>query len=173
VEAFDFDPGWGTLRPGTVADISILRLDSDDVWVRDSFGQKRQTGYRLVPVSSMKSGVLRAADPSKIFDREHARFSLSVDSLPVIEVVPPGGAQLLTSVAALVEAVNQWDPEALHRAIRQAAIEKGLAWGDALRLIYQTFLGRDTGPQLGWWLISLSRRDVDVPARLRAVAGAL
>ena len=56
-------PELGTLRPGSPADVSVLRLDETPVELPDSQGVRRTVPTRLVPVTTIAAGVLhRAAD---------------------------------------------------------------------------------------------------------------
>ena len=53
----------GTLRPGSPADVSVLRLDTTPVELPDSQGTRRTVPTRLVPVMTIAAGALhRASD---------------------------------------------------------------------------------------------------------------
>ena len=47
----------GSLSPGKDADITVLRLQSTDLDLEDSFGQIRHLSTRLVPVAVWKGGI--------------------------------------------------------------------------------------------------------------------
>ena len=48
----------GTLEPGAVADVSVLRLDETPFEALDSLRQKRTLQRRLVPQAVVRAGVL-------------------------------------------------------------------------------------------------------------------
>jgi hypothetical protein len=51
----------GTLRPGAVADVTLLRVETGSFVLTDSMGETMTAGERLVPVHVVKGGVARAA----------------------------------------------------------------------------------------------------------------
>ncbi len=51
----------GTLRPGTEADVTLLRLESGSFTLTDSHDETLTAGDRLVPVHVVRKGVLRRA----------------------------------------------------------------------------------------------------------------
>ncbi|MDR7481018.1 MAG: lysine--tRNA ligase [Armatimonadota bacterium] len=75
-------------------------------------------------------------------------------------------------LAALVREVEQAeDGETLHAAIHALKAAMGLAPTAAFGAIYRAFLGKDSGPQAGWFLAALDR--AFVVQRLREAAGAV
>jgi lysyl-tRNA synthetase class 1 len=94
-----------------------------------------------------------------------------------LEVQPtlPAGAAALTDdqrrfLAALVPLVEQGvDGDRLHAAIHALKGAHGLSPKAAFGAIYQVFLGKDSGPQAGWFLAALDRQFV--ARRLREAAG--
>jgi lysyl-tRNA synthetase class 1 len=95
------------------------------------------------------------------------------------EVQPtlPPAARALTDaqrrfLAALIPVVEQaQDGQTLHAAIHALKAQMGLAPKAAFGAIYLAFLGRDSGPQAGWFLAALDR--AFVVQRLREAAGAV
>jgi dihydroorotase len=51
----------GTLAPGAVADVTLLRLEQGEFEFADARGETLQAGARLVPVSVVRNGVARPA----------------------------------------------------------------------------------------------------------------
>lgn len=92
-----------------------------------------------------------------------------------VQPVLPVGAAALDDIqrkflADLVPLVEQGlRGEALHAAIHALKGEHGLAPKAAFGAIYQVFLGKDSGPQAGWFLAALDREFV--VQRLREAAG--
>jgi lysyl-tRNA synthetase class 1 len=92
-----------------------------------------------------------------------------------IQATLPAGAAALSDaqrrfLGALVSLLEEgMDGEALHAAIHALKGEHGLAPKAAFGAIYQVFLGKDSGPQAGWFLAALDRPFV--VRRLREAAG--
>lgn len=62
-----------------------------------------------------------------------------------------------------------WEPEALHNAVYEAAEGVGIGGGEAFPVLYRALLGEDRGPRAGYFLSSL---DPDlVRKRVEAAAG--
>ena len=53
-----------------------------------------------------------------------------------------------------------WAGEELHAHLHALRAEMGLTPRDAFGAIYQAFLGKDSGPQAGWFLTALDRQFV-------------
>jgi lysyl-tRNA synthetase class 1 len=103
--------------------------------------------------------------------RTHAPAAHSFEVQPSL---PPSAAGLTAAqrrfLAALIHLVESGMPgEALHAAIHALKGEQGLAAKAAFGAIYQAFLGRESGPQAGWFLSALER-DFAI-RRLREAAG--
>ena len=58
VQMLRFGENIGTLEPGSVADVSILRLDTAPFEARDSLRATRTLQHRLVLVATVRAGVL-------------------------------------------------------------------------------------------------------------------
>lgn len=59
-----------------------------------------------------------------------------------------------------LEALRTWEGSLIHELIHAVKGEKDIAPHDLFTPLYQLFLGRDDGPQLGWFLSTLSRKEV-------------
>ena len=55
----------GTLAPGAVADVTVLRLEQGDFDFTDAPGETMKAGARLVPVWVVRDGVARQAGPQR------------------------------------------------------------------------------------------------------------
>lgn len=113
---------------------------------------------------------LRLAD-AKLWLRTYAPAAYRFEVQPTL---PPSAASLTGDqrlfLAALVPLLEQgMDGEALHTAIHTLKGEHRLTPKAAFGAIYQVFLGKDSGPQAGWFLAALDRQFV--VRRLREVAG--
>lgn len=93
---------------------------------------------------------------------EHYRFQVK-PSMPAV-ALSPSQRQFLARIASIV-AERPWTGEELHTRIHDLKSEMGLPSKEAFSAIYLAFLGKDSGPQAGWFLASLDR--AFVLARLR------
>ncbi len=96
--------------------------------------------------------------------------------IQVQEALPQAAASLtpeqrrfLAALVPLVEVAT--DGESLHGAIHALKGEIGLAPKAAFGAIYLAFLGKDSGPQAGWFLAALDRRFVIRRLQEAAAAG--
>jgi lysyl-tRNA synthetase class 1 len=96
------------------------------------------------------------------------RFEVQASLPPAAAALSAEQRRFLEAVARLVEQVT--DGEALHAAIHDLKGEHGLTPKAAFGAIYQAFLGKDSGPQAGWFLAALDRQFV--VRRLREAAAA-
>lgn len=103
------------------------------------------------------------------------RYAPEAYRFVVQATLPPAAADLSPEqrafLAALVPYVREVvDGEALHAAIHALKGECGLTPKAAFGAIYRAFLGKDSGPQAGWFLAALDREFVI--RRLQEAAGA-
>ncbi len=113
---------------------------------------------------------LRVADARRwlgTYAPEHYKFQ-------VRETIPETAASLTTAqrlfLTRIADALNSgtWNGETLHAYLHELKTELGLSPREAFGAIYQAFLGKDSGPQAGWLLVSLDRQFV--LKRLREVS---
>lgn len=64
--------------------------------------------------------------------------------------------QFLSQLNSIYQKQKKWRGEDLHQKIHQLKTELNLAPREAFSSIYQSFIGKDSGPQVGWLLASLS-----------------
>ena len=98
---------------------------------------------------------------------DHYKFQVQAALPETVGALTPGQRQYLARVAATV-AAQRWAGEDLHARLHAVKDEVGLTPREAFGAIYQAFLGKDSGPQAGWFLAAL---DPDfVVGRLREAA---
>ncbi len=97
---------------------------------------------------------------------DHYRFDVQ-PSLPAV-TLNGGQREFLAQLAELV-AEREWPGEELHARMHALKAQLGLPPKDAFGAIYRVFLGKDSGPQAGWFLAALDR-DL-VLRRLREASG--
>ncbi|MDR7417641.1 MAG: lysine--tRNA ligase [Armatimonadota bacterium] len=95
------------------------------------------------------------------------RFEVQASLPPDAASLSEAQRRFLAALAPLVE--EGLSGEALHAAIHELKGEYGLTPKAAFGAIYAVFLGKDSGPQAGWFLAALDR--AFVVRRLREAAG--
>lgn len=98
---------------------------------------------------------------------DHYRFEVQT-VLPVV-ALEEAQREFLARLAEIV-AQRSWSGEELHTRIHTLKTEMGLSPQQAFGAIYQVFLGKESGPQAGWFLAALDREFV--LARLREASRA-
>lgn len=99
---------------------------------------------------------------------DHYRFQVQPSMTAV--TLSTAQVQFLARLAAVV-AEQEWGGEELHNRIHDLKSEIGLTPKDAFSAIYLAFLGKDSGPQAGWFLASLDRAFVIARLREASTAG--
>ncbi len=121
-------------------------------------------------VASMKGSQLTDADASEYQDRaRYAKIWLSQYSPEKykfdIQEAPPEGAKEFTSLQrqslrSIYEYIREHDEltgEELHTQIHEVKATLAIAPADLFSAIYISFLGKNSGPQAGWFLSALDR----------------
>ncbi len=113
---------------------------------------------------------LRAADARRwlaAYAPDHYKFEVRTRLPEGTVALTPGQRQYLVRLAEVLGS-RAWTGEELHAQLHVIKEEVGLTPRDAFGAIYQAFLGKDSGPQAGWFLTALDRQFVI--ARLREAA---
>jgi lysyl-tRNA synthetase class 1 len=98
---------------------------------------------------------------------DHYKFFVHPSLPPTAGALTPRQREYLSRVADSV-AGGAWTGEALHARLHALKGEMGLTPREAFGAIYQAFLGKESGPQAGWFLTALDR--AFVLRRLREAA---
>jgi dihydroorotase len=72
-------PELGTLRPGSPADVTVLRLDTTPVDLPDAQGIRRTVPTRLIPVATIAAGTLHRAAEVELRLRPYLDADREVD----------------------------------------------------------------------------------------------
>lgn len=120
-------------------------------------------------VSNMKGSELTDIEVAQIDERslyakkwlkeyadEKFIFKLQ-DELPADLDLTDKQVQALSLLAEKVEAVAEFDGEVLHTLIHDVKEASGLSPKEFFSAIYLIFLGKDSGPKVGWFLSSLKK----------------
>ncbi|MBI1934461.1 lysine--tRNA ligase, partial [Candidatus Peregrinibacteria bacterium] len=88
---------------------------------------------------------------------EEYRFTI-LEQPPVLSL---DGTQRL-ALQKLMETLKHtpWDGAQIHEAIHAVKAETGIEPKKLFQPLYQAFLGRDNGPQMGWFLSTFTKNDV-------------
>lgn len=132
-------------------------------------------------VQQMKGGELTEADMNELSLRSYyAKRWLSeyADEKFIFQLQPdlPEAAKQLTNeqkaalelLATKIEKAGELDAQALHELIHETKEESGLSPQAFFGAIYTVFLGKDSGPKVGWFLSTLEQEFVIARLRLRA-----
>ena len=85
---------------------------------------------------------------------EHYKFEVHASLPPTVSSLTRAQRQYLARVAESL-ASRAWTGEALHAHLHALKAEMNLTPREAFGAIYQAFLGKDSGPQAGWFLTAL------------------
>jgi lysyl-tRNA synthetase class 1 len=113
---------------------------------------------------------LRAADAQRwlaTYAPDHYKFEVRARLPEGVAAFTPAQRQYLARVAEALGS-RSWTGEELHAKLHELKEELGLSPRDAFGAIYQAFLGKDSGPQAGWFLTALDGQFV--VGRLREAA---
>jgi len=92
----------------------------------------------------------------KTYAPEHYRFTVQEGLPPAASQLSPRQREFLERLARILEE-REWAGEELHGRIHALKEEMGLAAREAFAAIYLVLLGKDSGPQAGWFLAALDR----------------
>ena len=113
---------------------------------------------------------LRAADARRwlaTYAPDHYRFEVRASLPETVATLTPAQREYLARVAEALSA-RAWSGDELHAHLHALKDEMGLSPREAFGAIYQAFLGKDSGPQAGWFLTALDPQFV--LGRLREAA---
>lgn len=88
---------------------------------------------------------------------ENYKLNLQNGELPTLS---PAQLEFLKKLREIYLTRESWQGDELHEAIHGIKNESGINPKEAFSAIYQVFLGRDSGPQAGWFLATLDREYV-------------
>jgi lysyl-tRNA synthetase class 1 len=95
------------------------------------------------------------------------KFILQKEVPPVTATLSDTQKQALTAVLAFVESRNTLDGPTLHTELHDIKTRLAIPAKELFSALYLSFLGRDSGPQAGWFLSTLDKQFLC--ERLRAV----
>lgn len=124
----------------------------------------------LTEVAKMKESALVAEDEIEIKERieyakvwlnnfadERAKFEIQQTIPELVKTLTPDQKAFLKSIADLLSTNPNLGGEELHGQIHELKNNSSLEARDAFSAIYIALLGKDSGPQAGWFLEALER----------------
>ncbi len=92
------------------------------------------------------------------FAPENYKFTIQ-ETMPEVELSKEQKS-FLTKVSDIIKEQESWSGEELHPKIHELRKSMNIEPRDAFSAIYLVFIGKDSGPQAGWFLASLDRNFV-------------
>ncbi|MBI5413673.1 lysine--tRNA ligase [Candidatus Peregrinibacteria bacterium] len=110
-----------------------------------------------------KEDAMRRASYAKKWLKDYAlendKFTVQEKAPELMKTLTAAQKQFLASVAALLKQ-KDWEGEELHGAIHELRKKSPLEAKQAFQAIYVALLGKNSGPQAGWFLESLPKEFV-------------
>lgn len=109
-------------------------------------------------IANLKERACYAAQWLKNYAPERYKFTLAKDAVPeAARTFSEKQKEALRRVLAFAEDHKRLDGQAFHTALHGIRKETGVDPKEFFSAIYIAFLGRDSGPQAGWFLSTLER----------------
>lgn len=121
-------------------------------------------------VSALKGGALTEAEIAVLHERvayvkswlatyapAEYKFELQKDAPPITQQFSALQKDALRRISVFIEAHETLDGAALHAQLHTIKQELGIDAKQLFGALYQAFLGRESGPQAGWFLATLER----------------
>ncbi|MEM9336926.1 MAG: lysine--tRNA ligase [Patescibacteria group bacterium] len=131
-------------------------------------------------VQEMKGAELTEADMNELSIRSHYAkrwlkeyadekfiFTLQVELPELAKELTNEQQAGLELLATKMENAGELDAQSLHELIHEAKETSGLSPKEFFSAIYTVFLGKDSGPKVGWFLSTLEKKFVVTRLRLR------
>jgi lysyl-tRNA synthetase, class I len=91
---------------------------------------------------------------------EEFRFVLQTTLPKVAHTISDKQKKALAGAASTLDAISAWNGETIHAALHGLKETSGLSPKDFFTPFYRAFLGKDSGPKLGWFLSTLDQKFV-------------
>jgi len=96
-----------------------------------------------------------------LFAPESYKISIALNSIPgAAKNLTAQQKEFLQKLAQVFGSKDKWSGEDLHKEIHNLKNDMKIAPKDAFSAIYLIFIGKDSGPQAGWFLASLDKNFV-------------
>jgi dihydroorotase len=175
--ALSLDDRAGSLRPGTPADVSVLKVADGEFVYADCVGNTRKGKQKIAPVMTFKDGKRYDADLELAQDVRNWCMQISENAIPdAAESLDSVQKEFLARLAFALEPLD-WDRNCmvnvtgvkLHDCFHRTREAVGIPLRDALWALYKCFLEEPFTYQAGLFLLSLPKPFA--MERIQAVAG--
>jgi len=132
----------------------LIQMPNVDIKVR----AEEEKGAKLTDIEKkeLEERIDYAKKWLKVYAPEHFKFEVKKILPAEAGKLTNQQKQFLSQILELIEE-KVWKGEDLHHEIHKLRKESGLDPREAFSAIYLIFIGKDSGPQAGWFLASLDR----------------
>lgn len=124
------------------------------------FKYLERTGYSVESKKVVEQLLEKIAVWLERYAPERYKFSLQQGLPSQVKQLSSEQKQFLAKILKLYESQTSWLGEDLHAEIHRIRKELGIDPKQAFAAIYLAFLGKDSGPQVGWFLAAMDRNFV-------------
>lgn len=178
-KALSLDDRAGSLKIGMPADITVFKVEDDEIEAMDTYGNARVMGRRFEPVMAFKNGVRYDSDLTLCQDEKNWMLQIAEDHVPeAVQQLTPAQLDFLRALLGKLEtwswtySLEDLDLDmavALQDVFHETVGQRELSLRDALTGTFACFLDNPFTMQIGLFLLQLTS-DLTLK-RLREVAG--
>ncbi len=139
-------------RPRFVKIASLLQIPSVDLVA--AVGREKGAPLDDADRAELELRLTDARRWLRTYAPDHYKFEVHASLPRTVATLTPPQRQYLARIAESLS-TRRWAGKDLHAHLHVLKEELGLSPRDAFGAIYQAFLGKDSGPQAGWFLTSL------------------
>ncbi len=165
-KALSLDDRAGSLKVGMPADITVFKIEDDEIDAMDTYGRSRVMGQRFEPVMAFKNGVRYDSDLTLCQNEKNWLLQIAEDHVPdAARLLTPAQLGFLRALGVRLESWNwtysleELDLDmavALQEAFHDTLREHDLLLRDALTGTFACFLDNPFTMQIGLFLLQLT-----------------
>jgi dihydroorotase len=165
-KALSLDDRAGSLKIGMPADITVFKIEDDEIEAMDTYGDSRTMGRRFQPVMAFKNGVRHDSDLTLCQDEKNWMLQIAEDHVPeAAKKLKPAQLEFLRALSAKLDSwswtysLEELDLDmavALQDAFHDTLRGRDLSLRDALTGTFACFLDNPFTMQIGLFLLQLT-----------------